>query len=198
MVYKKRKTLQNTRGEEANVGENKRKNVQEIRQKKENRKIDEETENAVHRQFSVKFLNVQCLTKVKAAELESIIENNTILCLVETHQKWNSVNFSRNVEEVSSMRKMNDRKGGGLMALKKGKDIQMEKQATKNEDLMILDCEIYSVKFSLFLVYLSVNDSERNKSIMAEITQAAQRLDGNYIIVGDFNGHIGIIGQLRM
>lgn len=157
--------------------------------------MNKEKDKFVQKQFSIKFINVKYLTKVKAKSLECLIEDDTILCLTETSLNWNSINFSENIEEISSMRKVTDRKGGGLMVLKKGKNVQVTKSDTKNEDAMIVVCEIYSVKFTLFIVYLSVNDNERNKNIMEEIQQKAQRLEGNYIMVGDFNGHIGIIGQ---
>lgn len=145
--------------------------------------------------YLVLSINIQFLTKVKAKELEGLIEENTILCLTETNLKWKSVNFRENIKEISSMRKLNDKKGGGLMVLRKGENVQMTETDTKNEDVMIVECEICSMKFTLFLVYLSVNDNDRNTKIMNEIQQRPQRLEENYIVIGDFNGHIGIIGQ---
>ena len=148
--------------------------------------------------LNLKLVNVQGLTKIKAVELEQLINNNTILCLTETQQKWQTVNFSNEISQIYSMRKITDRKGGGLMILKKGKEINIKKIESKSEDVLTAECESHKVKFTIILIYMSVNDNSRNKLIEEEVIKIGQSIEGKYIIMGDFNGHIGIIGKQKL
>ena len=54
-------------------------------------------------------LNIQSLTKVKAVELEHVFENNDILCLTETQQKMEKINFSKSIKYITSMRDVKEK-----------------------------------------------------------------------------------------
>lgn len=73
------------------------------------------------RNMKISLINIQGLTQVKAVEIEQLFEEHDILCLTETQQKFEKVNFSRDVGYITSMRDMQDKKGGGLMILYKKK-----------------------------------------------------------------------------
>ncbi len=86
------------------------------------------------------------------------------------------------------MRKMSVKKDGGLMFLK-GSWVKIRRQ------LLIVEYEVYTLKFTLILVYISVNDNTRNKLIEDEVLAIGKNIHRKYIIVRDFNGHIGITGK---
>ena len=67
--------------------------------------------------MKTKLLKIQGLTKAKAIEIEQLLDKNVILCLTETQQKVDSVNFSKGIQYETSMRRYDDKKGGGLMIL---------------------------------------------------------------------------------
>ena len=84
---------------------------------------------------------------MKAIELESLFGNNDILCLTETQQKMEKVNFSKNVKYVTSMRD-----GGGLMILYKNGNILMKKIETIHKDILIIQCQIYGLELRMILI----------------------------------------------
>ena len=47
--------------------------------------------------MKTKLLNIQGLTKAEAIEIEQLLDKNVILCLTETQQKVDSVNFSKGI-----------------------------------------------------------------------------------------------------
>ena len=50
-----------------------------------------------HRVIRIKLLNIQGLTQVKAFEIERIITKNIIICLTETQQKLEKINFNQDI-----------------------------------------------------------------------------------------------------
>ena len=74
---------------------------------------DENTE------FNVIYINVDGLNKEKLKEIEDIIETNknTLFLIAETHMKYDEFRVSSNLDRKMKMRKIDDKKGGGLMAL---------------------------------------------------------------------------------
>ena len=146
-----------------------------------------------YKNLQIKLLNIQGLTKVKAIELESLFGNNDILCLTETQQKMEKINFSKNVKYVTSMRDVEEKKGGGLMILYKNGNILMKKIETIHKDILIIQCQIYGLELRMILIYMSVSNYDANKHLMKYIQDHIQNIK-NYIILGDFNGHIGFLG----
>ena len=130
---------------------------------------------------------------MKAIELESLFGNNDILCLTETQQKMEKVNFSKNVKYVTSMQDVEEKKGGGLMILYKNGNILMKKIETIHKDILIIQCQIYGLELRMILIYMSVSNYDANKHLMKNIQDHIQNIK-NYIILGDFNGHTGFLG----
>ena len=60
---------------------------------------------------------------------------------------------------------------------------------------MALEVTKESFHFVLIIPYLSTNNLSRNKQIYIELYQLINNnTDKNILILGDFNGHIGILG----
>ena len=91
---------------------------------------------------------------MKAIELESLFGNNDILCLTETQQKLEKINFSKIVKYVTSMRDVKEKKGGGLMILYKNGNILMKKIETIHKDILIIQCQIYGLELRMILIYM--------------------------------------------
>ena len=68
------------------------------------------------------FLNVQELTVAKSVEIKNLTmvsggygsEKKVILGLVETHEKFNRVEWGEGVEYISTMRGQDDKRDGGI------------------------------------------------------------------------------------
>ena len=91
-----------------------------------NKNIEKEIEREKQREnknlsneIYIKCINIQGLTKQKYLEIEKEIDNKTIMCLVETQEKFEKIIERDNLEKHVSRRKMEDKKGGGIMILKK-------------------------------------------------------------------------------
>ena len=122
------------------------------------------------------------------------------MCLNETQKKIRDVNFGSNVIILEQMRDLNDRKGGGLMILhRNSKDIKLEKIESINRDILVAKGSISGWDVVIIVVYFSVSDRERNYSIRIEIENIlGKRIDEAVLIVGDFNGHIGYLGEQNL
>ena len=59
--------------------------------------------------MSIKLLNIQGLTQVKAIEIEIILSKNGIICLTETQHKFEKINFSHDIRYITSMPSMQDK-----------------------------------------------------------------------------------------
>ncbi len=57
---------------------------------------------------------------------------------------------------------------------------------------------MHNLKFTLIIVYISVKDITRNEFIEEEVLTIGKNIHGKYIIVGNFNSHIGIIGKQKI
>ena len=67
------------------------------------------------------------------------------------------------------------------------------------KDILIINSEIYSLKFVFVLVYFSVNDKARNGAIRREVELFLRaHNDDNLFILGDFNGHVGFKGYQNL
>ena len=164
-----------------------------------------EKEHELQRQeevICIGLINTQGLTKHKAVKFERVIqeENLNLLCLTETQQKFKRVDFADFVEEYSVMREERDKKGGGLMALaKKGSHQSIGIKPIVNNDIMEMEIIICGIRIMLLLVYMDVQNQERNILIRTELGRRLEELsDEMLLVMGDFNGHLGIIGKQRL
>ena len=148
--------------------------------------------------MSIKLLNIQGLTQVKAIEIERILTKNSIICLTGTQQKLEKINFSQDIRYITSMRSMQDKRGGGLMVLwRDDYSITLTKVDIAQSDILIVQCKIQGTSFILVPVYMSVNDYNKNNNIYQYIQSNLVDCP-NYIILGDFNGHTGFLGPHTM
>ncbi len=151
--------------------------------------------------IEIKLLNVQGLTNAKMYELEKLIKSEQeLLCLTETQQKIDKIKMSQNLRKLENMRQEKDRKGGGLMIIwQEGKNIELNKVDTLNKDLLYVRGNIGNTSIAIILVYMSVQDKERNENMETEIRKIIEKLeDENVILLGDFNGHVGYIGDQEL
>ena len=103
------------------------------------------------------------------------------------------------------MRGQQERKGGGLMMIisKEHQDIVLNPVETTSKDSLIMKGNLKSFKVTIILVYLSVirNEVEKNnnQSVLKEIRRGIHDSSEDYLIfiIGDFNAHLGIIGNKK-
>lgn len=69
--------------------------------------------------LEIKLINIQGLTQVKLLDLINIMNPYTILCITETHQKYEHLQIPTEIKCIYSHRKMDDKKGGGLLIMYK-------------------------------------------------------------------------------
>ena len=149
-------------------------------------------------------INIQGLTKPKLAELEEMFsEQCDILCITETHQKLDKLETDKSLIRIESMRKANDKKGGGLMILyKRNSGINLSKKPSKNEDILEVEGTIAHQPVRLILLYMSVEnkpeDRNRNLLLKQEIeAKLDEKEDIATMLLGDFNGHVGFLGSQK-
>ena len=81
---------------------------------------------------------------------------------------------------------------------------ELEQIYTKQEDILILRGTLKNMKVTIILVYLSVIRCETkrksNQGIMIEIRRGINHCDDDefVFIMGDFNAHVGIIGEQEL
>lgn len=148
-----------------------------------------------------RILNIQGLSKVKAKEMEELVDKNSLLCLTETQKKIRDINFNNSFTIIEGMRELDDRKGGGLLLLyMKDNGLICSKVETRNRDILCVNGNMRGWDFMLILVYFSVNDKARNLSIRDEIEKIIENLNEDFplIVTGDFNGHVGFKGEQKL
>ena len=108
--------------------------------------------------------------------------------------------ISEDIEIYENMRELQDREGGGNMCLHRKNDkFKLQKIENMEKDILIINGEIYSLKFVFVLVYFSVNDKARNGAIRKEVELFLRaHNDDNLFILGDFNGHVGFKGYQNL
>jgi len=155
---------------------------------------------------SVDFLNVQGLTDVKAAEIERIIGEGRqrkeirIIGILETHEKYRKINFSDNLGVIEQMRELDDKKGGGIMLIHNMSDqLEITRNESKCRDILSVNIIIGSFKFVAVIVYADVKEKERNDQIYSNLNTLIESMSPEFpkLIIGDFNGHVGFLGEQR-
>ena len=94
-----------------------------------------------------------------------------------------------------------DKKGGGLLLIyKHAKHILAVEEHSENPDILISKLCISKFQFKLFLVYLATGDYERTSSIISDLEKLVgmEDIDSNYLILGDFNAHLGFLGPQKI
>ena len=171
---------------------------------REKRKSAKREKTQKENKLKMKYINIQGLTKSKIVELQKLIEQNTILFLVETQLKEDKIEVGRCFEKIDQMRNKNDKKGGGLSVLYRkdnSLEIEVEKVETKSKELLMLDISTKKDKYRVILVYFSILTSEnapRNEALQREIAGYLDNTAGEkLLILGDFNGHIDELGYQK-
>lgn len=146
---------------------------------------------------------MRAMTKSKLTQLlnETEESQNYLICMNETHEKYSSVEIPKNYHTIAKRRDLTDKKGGGLMILKQfiDKMSEMEEIEVKNPDILGIKIHSKGIKFVLILIYMDVKDQKRNDKIRKDIGDVIQKFENNkMIILGDFNGHLGFIGDQRL
>ena len=139
-------------------------------------------------------------------EVEKLINDHTILFLTETQQKLDTTIWNSSYKKYINMRDKQSKKGGGLMIVHNNNQAytELEQVDTKQEDILILRGTLKSMKVSIILIYLSVirgaTERKSNQGIMTEIRRGISRCDDDELvfIMGDFNAHVGIIGEQEL
>ena len=101
------------------------------------------------------------------------------------------------------MREMQDRKGGGLLIMyKENEKYDLQKMTTRSTEILHVEGEIGKEQIRIVLVYMKTgNDNEtkeHNKKIIEEIGQIVEEKEIQQkatILLGDFNGHLGYLGN---
>ena len=91
------------------------------------------------------------------------------------------------------MRDAKETKGGGLMILYKNTNFLIKKIETIHKDILVIQCQIYSLELRMILVYMSVTNYDGNNQLIQYVQEHIENTK-NYIILGDFNGHTGFLG----
>ena len=165
-----------------------------MREEEEGREVEESM-------FMVKLLNIQGLTNEKYGEIHYEVEDYTLICLTETQKKIDNIRVEENIKVISSMRRMDEKKGGGLMLLyREREDFYFEKRENRKNDIMQVKGKIGKRNIVIWLVYLATGNDlatkEENNCLMREIEETMEKESGeSRMILGDFNGHLGYLGH---
>ena len=82
--------------------------------------------------------------------------------------------------------------------------IEIEKLETQQKDILYTKCQIFNLELKILLAYFSAGNSEEDKQRDSLIRKECEKLIQNctdsekLIVLGDFNGHIGFIGQQKI
>ena len=116
-------------------------------------------------------------------------------------KKVDDIKIAEDVKIIQTMREMQDRKGGGLLIMYKEK-YDLQKMTTRSTEIMHVEGEIGKEKIRIVLVYMKTgNDNEtkeHKKKIIEEIGQIVEEKEIQQkatIVLGDFNGHLGYLGN---
>ena len=122
-------------------------------------------------------------------------EELRVVGLVKTHEKYQRIDW---VGKICQMRELKDKKGGGLLMLYEvGGGILVEKIDCPYSDILVTVVEIDKVKMMIVMVYLDTREQDRNERIYEELDKVMEnkRDDLDCLTMGDFNGHVGFLGD---
>ena len=129
-------------------------------------------------------------------EIEMNTEDKSMFLLTETHKRDGSIREGSDKEIIHKTRRKESKKGGGIMAIWNKNEWKVQELKSKNEDILIIEVNKGKEKHIIATIYLSVNDTDKNKKLTNEIKEITEKYkDEKLIVMGDFNAHIGIIGE---
>ena len=135
----------------------------------------------------------------KVVELEQLlaIGNKKILGLVETHENFRRFSRDDNIKITDKMRTAEDKKGGGIKLLHRGTWCSFGELDTRSPDVSLVQIIGLEKIINVVIVYVDVGDQYRINVIYSEIERILDRMgeEENIVIMGDFNGHVGIVGH---
>eukprot|EP00794_Sanderia_malayensis_P017185 gene17185-18915_t len=152
----------------------------------------------------MKLINIQGLTKSKLLELNDLLDENTILFLTETQQRSNKLFADSSYSQLSSMRDIKDERGGGLAIIYDQQNFIIEHVKCKHKDMLIVTTKFKGQKATIILVFFSIirgeEEQQENQDIIRKIKEftSSNFEDELIFIMGDFNAHIGIIGEQQI
>lgn len=120
--------------------------------------------------------------------------------MTEANKNIESKIERNNMRHHMQEKKQDDRRGGGLLiCYKNNGQINLDKEDSSRDGILILAGNIFKERTIIILVYLQVDNCEEsrksNKNIMEHIEKLMkENTECNVILLGDFNGHIGTIG----
>ena len=115
--------------------------------------------------------------------------------------KQENIQINKNIANINSMREKEDRKGGGLMVLyRKNNKINLKKIENKNNNIMEMEGRCLGLKLRIVLVYFDVRKGAKGLNANRKIEKAVEKIiekdeEEALVILGDFNGHIGIMEE---
>ena len=122
-----------------------------------------------------------------------------MLCITETHLNYDKFNLRNENNKIEKFRSTDDVRGGGLMLIYKDKDyIEIKALEVNSPDILHAKASIYGYKFSLILVYMSVNNIDRNVNIRNQLRNILQSNSEPCIVLGDMNAHVGFLGNQKL
>ena len=102
------------------------------------------------------YLNVSGLNKGKLKEIEMIMEkeDNVLFFMTETHMKYDSLQIESNLKALLKTRKLEVKKGSGLMVVNKRNAFDhIVQEDHSNPDIMIIRIEMKEMCMKIILVY---------------------------------------------
>lgn len=77
--------------------------------------------------------------------------------------------------------------------------MNIEKQNSRHNDVLYLNCEFATFGFIMILVYFATGNKERNCKIVSEVERIlSENKDKPLILLGDMNAHLGFIGMQKI
>ena len=187
-----------------------------------------EKEPGKNNKLIIRLLNIQGLTNEKKYEIRRLFgseehetetlnkkiektaldeENNAIeiAALVETHVRNDRFTWDSRWKIHEKRRRDKEKKGGGLLILyKEDAHIMLEEESVENSDILVVKGSIGEIKVKIILVYYTTRTSSGSKEINQKITSSIKDVlertedDEHVMIMGDFNGHLGITGDQKI
>ena len=122
-----------------------------------------------------------------------------ILCITETHHRWEKIHIDKKLENFTSMREEKERKGGGLQILmRKDKKVNFIKNKSISREILDIEGKCYGIEMKIILVYFDVRKDKAGKEANDKIRKEIEnKIENNkkegLMILGDFNAHLEIL-----
>ena len=144
-------------------------------------------------------INIRGISKLKFADLMNSEHsgNSNVICIFETHEKFQKIGISSSHEVFASRRDLEDKKGGGLLVLFNRDFVNGTEYNADSADLLHCKIQCHNLELHLILVYMDVMDQERNDEIRRELRDIIEKFADNerIMVLGDFNGHLDFLGD---